>query len=125
MRDPHAMVNLILALHGEVRDEIVAATERHGLDRMASIDRDDEGDTIYAIDVIGETIVTRIAEALARERTFVMVAEGLPGGRRIYPSGADEASAGGAGGGGHRSLRGGVRPGGARPPRWLRIRARV
>src|SRR4029434_211747 len=93
MRDPEALLNLILALHGEVRDEIVAATERHGLDRMASIARDDEGDTIYAIDVIGETIVTRIAEALAHERTFVIVAEGLPGGRRVYPSGANERSA--------------------------------
>ena len=93
MRDPHAMVNLILALHEEVRDEIVAATERQGLDRMASIDRDDEGDTIYAIDVVGEAIVTRLAEALAHDRTFVMVAEGLPGGRRVYPPGADEASA--------------------------------
>src|SRR6187455_3870779 len=93
MRDPHALLNLILALHGDVRDEIVAATERHGLDRMASIDRDDEGDTIYAIDVVGEAIVTRLAEALAHDRTFVMVAEGLPGGRRVYPPGADEASA--------------------------------
>ena len=63
MRDPNALLTLILALHGDVRDEIVAATERRSLERMASIDRDDEGDTIYAIDVIGETIVTRIAEA--------------------------------------------------------------
>ncbi len=93
MRDPHALLNLILALQRDVRDEIVAASERQGLEQMASIDRDDEGDTIYAIDVVGETIVTRIAEALAHERTFVMVAEGLPGGRRVYPSGADEASA--------------------------------
>src|SRR4030095_2722126 len=93
MRDPEALLNLILALHGEVRDEIVAATERHGLDRMASIDRDDDGDTIYAIDVVGETVVTRIAEALARERPVVIVAEGLPGGRRVYPQGADDASA--------------------------------
>ena len=48
MRDPHALLNLILALHGDVRDEIVAATERQGVERMAAIDRDDEGDTIYA-----------------------------------------------------------------------------
>ena len=75
MRDPHALLNSILALHREVRDEIVAATERHGLDQIASIDRDDEGDTIYAIDVAAEAIVTRFADTLARERAFVMVAE--------------------------------------------------
>jgi fructose-1,6-bisphosphatase/inositol monophosphatase family enzyme len=93
MRDTDALLNLIRALHREARDEIVASTERQGLERMASIDRDDEGDTIYAIDVIGETIVTRIAAALAHERPVVIIAEGLPGGRRIYPSGADDASA--------------------------------
>jgi fructose-1,6-bisphosphatase/inositol monophosphatase family enzyme len=93
MRDPHALLDPILALHAEVRDEIVAATERHDLEAMASIDRDGEGDTIYAIDVIGEAIVTRFADALARDHTFVLVAEGLPGGRRACPGGVDEASA--------------------------------
>ena len=93
MRDPEGLLNAILALHGNVRDEIVAATERQSLDALASIDRDDEGDTIYAIDVIGEAIVTRFADTLARDRRFVMVAEGLPGGRRVYPQGADEAAA--------------------------------
>ncbi len=93
MRDSAGLLDTILALHGEVRDEVVAATERHGLDHLASVDRDEEGDTIYAIDVIGEAIVTRFAERLADERAFVMVAEGLSGGRRIYPGGRDEASA--------------------------------
>ena len=65
MRDRHALLNLILEVHRDVRDDIVAATERRTVEQMASIDRDDDGDTIYAIDVVGETIVTRIAEALA------------------------------------------------------------
>jgi len=93
MPDPRALLETILTLHGEVRDEIVAATERHGLEHLASVDRDEDGDTIYAIDVIGEAIVTRFAERLARDRAFVLVAEGLPGGRRVYPSGGDEAAA--------------------------------
>jgi fructose-1,6-bisphosphatase/inositol monophosphatase family enzyme len=93
MRDGQSLLHAILALHDEVRDQVVAAAERNGLDHMASVDRDDEGDTIYAIDVVGEAIVERFADALARDRAFVMVAEGLPGGRRTYPDGADEASA--------------------------------
>jgi len=93
MRDPLALLDTILALHAEVRDEIVAATERHSLESMAAVDRDDDGDTIYAIDVIGEAIVTRFADALARDRAIVVVGEGLPGGRRTYPDGADPASA--------------------------------
>jgi len=93
MRDPRALLDTIRMLHAEVRDEIVAATERQGLESMAAIDRDDEGDTIYAIDVVGESIVTRFTDRLARDRAIIVVAEGLPGGRRTYPDGADAASA--------------------------------
>jgi len=93
MRDPQALLHTILALHAEVRDDIVAATERRSAESMAAVDRDGAGDTIYAIDTIAESIVDRFAEALARDRTFIMVAEGLPGGRRLYPAGADEGSA--------------------------------
>jgi fructose-1,6-bisphosphatase/inositol monophosphatase family enzyme len=93
MRDPQALLDTIRALHAEVRDDIVAATERRSAESMAAVDRDGAGDTIYAIDTIAESIVERFAEALARDRTFLMVAEGLPGGRRLYPAGADEAAA--------------------------------
>jgi len=93
MPDPGAFLELLLSLHADVRDEIVAATERQSLEALASIDRDSEGDTIYAIDVVAEAIVTRLAERLGREHPFVLVAEGLPGGRRGYPAGADETSA--------------------------------
>ena len=93
MRDPQALLDRILALHAQMRDEIVAATERRSAESMAAVDRDGAGDTIYAIDAIGESIVERFAEALGRDRAFVMVAEGLPDGRRIYPEGAEEASA--------------------------------
>jgi fructose-1,6-bisphosphatase/inositol monophosphatase family enzyme len=93
MRDPRALLDTILTLHAEVRDEIVAAAERRSLEAMATVDRDDAGDTIYTIDTIGESIVERFAQALARDRAFVLVAEGLPGGRRVYPEGENEASA--------------------------------
>jgi fructose-1,6-bisphosphatase/inositol monophosphatase family enzyme len=92
MRDSPPLLTTILALHAEVRDQVVAATERHAVEAMAAVDRDGEGDTIYAIDVIAESILGRFADALARERAFVLVAEGLPGGRRSYPAGVDEAT---------------------------------
>ena len=46
------------------------------------------GDTIYAIDVVGEAVVTRFAEALAREHAFVLVAEGLRGRPPLLSRGA-------------------------------------
>lgn len=92
MRDPGALLDTIFGLHAALRDEVVAATERQAVDAMAAVDRDDEGDTIYAIDVIAEAVLARFAEALARQRSFVLVAEGLPGGRRVFPGGSDAAA---------------------------------
>jgi fructose-1,6-bisphosphatase/inositol monophosphatase family enzyme len=92
MRDPRALLQPLLELHAHMRDEVVAATERRQIEALAAVDRDDAGDTIYAIDVVGETVLARFAETLAREHSFVLVAEGLEGGRRGYPEGRDEAS---------------------------------
>ena len=92
MRDPRTLLQPLVELHEQVRDEVVAATERRQMESLAAIDRDDPGDTIYAIDVVGEAVVTRFADTLARDHAFVLVAEGLAGGRRCYPEGRDEAS---------------------------------
>jgi fructose-1,6-bisphosphatase/inositol monophosphatase family enzyme len=88
-----ALLPAILALHPLVRDVIVAATARQDLDAVTSIDRDDEGDTIYALDVAAEGLLDRFAVELAREHSFVLVAEGLPGGLRCYPGGVEERAA--------------------------------
>ena len=93
MRDPRALLEPIIEWHERIRDGIVAATERQPAEALATVDRDTPGDTIYAIDVAAEAIVDRFAGALAEEHSFVLVAEGLPEGRRCYPAGRDEASA--------------------------------
>ena len=85
MSEARHLLDAILELHDEVRDEVVSATERQHLETLAAVDRDHDGDTIYAIDVVGEEVVSRFAEALAGTHSFVLIAEGLPGGRRLYP----------------------------------------
>ena len=92
MRDPRPLLEPILALHGRVRDEIVAAGERQQTEALSAVDRDTPGDTIYAIDVVAETVLETFARTLAQEHSFVLVAEGLQGGRRCYPDGHDAAS---------------------------------
>jgi fructose-1,6-bisphosphatase/inositol monophosphatase family enzyme len=71
----------------------VAAAERQTIDAMAAVDRDAESDTIYSIDVVSESVVNRFAESLGSQHSFVLVAEGLPDGRRCYPAGISETSA--------------------------------
>jgi fructose-1,6-bisphosphatase/inositol monophosphatase family enzyme len=91
--DPGLLLAPILAWHERVRDAVVAATERQAIDALAAVDRDDEGDTIYAIDAISERVIGQLAEALGREQSFVLVAEGLPGGQRCFPDSSDEHAA--------------------------------
>jgi len=93
MPDPRTLLAPILEWHARVRDAVVAATERQAVEALAAVDRDDEGDTIYAIDVIGEAVIERLADALGREQSFVLVAEGLSGGERCVPDSIDEHAA--------------------------------
>jgi fructose-1,6-bisphosphatase/inositol monophosphatase family enzyme len=86
MGDPRSLLQPLRDLHTQIRAEIVSATERQDVRTLSAVDRDESGDTIYAIDVVGEAVLTRFADALAREHAFVLVAEGLTGGRRTYGS---------------------------------------
>src|SRR5262245_4364925 len=90
MPDPRVLLEPLLELHAHVRERVVAATERQHVEALAAIDRDEPGDTIYAIDVVGEEIITEFAKRLAREHSFVLVGEGLPG--RGTPEGAPYSS---------------------------------
>ena len=92
MSDPRLLLQPLLDLHKRIRDEVVAATERHSVEALAAVDRDVEGDTIYGIDVIAEEILEGWARQVANAHTFVLVAEGLPQGRRCFPEGRDPAA---------------------------------
>jgi fructose-1,6-bisphosphatase/inositol monophosphatase family enzyme len=93
MPDPRTLLAPMLEWHARVRDAVVAATERQAVEALAAVDRDDAGDTIYAIDVVSETVIEQLAEVLGREHSFVLVAEGLPGGQRCVPATVNEHTA--------------------------------
>jgi hypothetical protein len=54
MNDPEILLAPLRRLHDEIRDTVVAATASQHIEQMARVHRDQEGDTIYAIDAIGE-----------------------------------------------------------------------
>jgi fructose-1,6-bisphosphatase/inositol monophosphatase family enzyme len=86
--DPRALVAPIRRIHEEIRDAVVAACETAAAGAMAGIAHEGEGDTIYAVDRVGED---RLRDLVLREigpfGTVVLVAEGLPGGRTVLPEG--------------------------------------
>ncbi len=94
MNDTTALLAPLLRLHALIRDKVVEATERAALEDLAEIERDDEGDTIYAVDRVSEELLIDFVEReIARAAPVVLVAEGLHGGKVILPNGTDEADA--------------------------------
>ena len=94
MNDTNALLAPILRLHTIIRQEVVAATERAALEDLAQIERDDEGDTIYAVDRVSEDLLVDFVEReVARLAPVVLIAEGLHGGKVVLPRGADETDA--------------------------------
>lgn len=80
-------------LHDDLREFVVAATERQRTRELAGVSREEEADTIYAIDAIGEEVLLESFEALSREHTFVLIAEGLSSDRLVFPRGTSESDA--------------------------------
>ncbi len=77
--DVEALVEPIRRLHERIRIAVLDACERQSLESLSRVERDLEGDTIYAIDRVGEDTLLEFFE---RERIpAVVVAEGLARGR--------------------------------------------
>ena len=93
MADPLPLLQPLLELHDAVREDLIGAMERQQLEELAGVSRDDDGDTIYAIDVVSERVINRFADRMARRHSFVLIAEGLPGGMSIFPPGTEERAA--------------------------------
>lgn len=95
MTEAESLLAPLRRLHDSVRDAVVAACERAALDEMARPDDDQsEGDTIYAVDRIGENELIGLFESqIAVQAPIVLIGEGLPGGSISLPRGAPEAKA--------------------------------
>ena len=89
----HAWIAPLRRLHDSIRDAVVAATEHQRLEELAGIHREQHGDTIYAIDVVGEDLLLDFFAKLSGMSSFVLIAEGLHAGPMVFPRGSDAALA--------------------------------
>jgi fructose-1,6-bisphosphatase/inositol monophosphatase family enzyme len=67
----------IRRLHESIRDSVVAAHERFDLEAMAKVAKDEEGDTLYAVDRVSESAILDFFRGLSLEQPVLIVAEGL------------------------------------------------
>ena len=94
MKNLQALLPAIRTLHEHIRDAVVDTCERSAFAELSSIAREQEGDTIYAIDCVSEEIIVDFfAREVAPQASLVLIAEGLEGGQIVLPQGTSEESA--------------------------------
>src|SRR5437667_316999 len=93
MTDLHPLLEPLRELHRNIRDAVVSSTEAQHVDELSGVSREEEGDTIYAIDAVGEDVLLDFFEKLSLQHSFVLIAEGLTGGQIVFPRGTREAGA--------------------------------
>ncbi|MBI2536048.1 MAG: inositol monophosphatase [Gemmatimonadetes bacterium] len=94
MAGAERLLEPIRAVHRRIRSAVVDACARQAAEQLAAVAADAApvtgGDTIYAIDRVGEgALVPGLAE-LAREEPLCLVAEGLPDNALVLPRDARE-----------------------------------
>ena len=88
------LLPLLRKLHETMRDGVVAECERSATTALAAVAREEEGDTIYAVDRIGEDLLIDFFEReIATLFPVVLIAEGLPHGKVVLPRGTSETDA--------------------------------
>ena len=92
MTDPASLLQPILRVQAAIRDAVVAACESAAEGSLHRVDRDGAGDTIYAVDRVGEERLIDLFETeVAAIAPLVLLAEGLPPQGVVLPRGTDEA----------------------------------
>jgi hypothetical protein len=89
----HELLEPLLELHESIRQAVIDATERDPDHALGRVSRQEADDTIYAIDVVAETVLEKFATRLSETQSFVLIAEGLPGGQQVWPRGTADADA--------------------------------
>ena len=91
MTGAEQLLEPMLALHDSIRDRVVDACAGHPAEQLATTASDDgEGDTIYAIDRVGEEALVRGLSGLPHDEPLCLIAEGLAQ-PLLFPRGVREA----------------------------------
>ncbi|MEP0766988.1 MAG: inositol monophosphatase [Fimbriimonadia bacterium] len=76
-----------------IRGSASTALAGQNTELLQQVARESEDDTIYRLDEGVEGVLAEFCAEWGRERSFVLVAEGLPGGREVFPHSAHEGEA--------------------------------
>ncbi len=88
------LLPFIRRLHERIRDAVLEACEHAAMEELARVAREEEGDTIYAVDRISEDpLLEFLEQEMAPAAALVLIAEGLSGGQIVLPRGTPDSEA--------------------------------
>ena len=87
MLDSTQFLPRLREFYRQLRDALHAHVCQHAIAEMSRATRYQGGDTIYALDVVGEELLLSFCENWGRQTPFLLVCEGLPDGRRLFGTG--------------------------------------
>ena len=94
MKEISEFLPIIKTLHEKIRDAVVESCERSSVEILSSIAKEEEGDTIYAVDKVSEELLIEFFEKeIAIHTPIILIAEGLETGQIVLPHGAREEDA--------------------------------
>ena len=94
MKKIEDLLNPILQIHAEIRDQVITSCENLSINQMAQIHHESSSDTIYAIDRISEDLIIKLfSERIAAQTPIVLIAEGIGNGKIVLPGDAREEDA--------------------------------
>ncbi len=95
IKNSEQLLERILHLHALIRGRVVAACEQSAVMELSAVAEDDSGgDTIYALDRIGEEVlIDFFAREIAPEWPLILIAEGLAAEGVVLPAGLPAADA--------------------------------
>jgi fructose-1,6-bisphosphatase/inositol monophosphatase family enzyme len=95
MMEANGLLESIRRIHEQIRGSVLAACEASRPQEMARpVEDEGDGDTIYSVDRVSETVLVELFEREIACRTpILLIAEGLPGGKMMLPRDRKESEA--------------------------------
>jgi fructose-1,6-bisphosphatase/inositol monophosphatase family enzyme len=89
----HPALEAVLTLQRRIRDQVLSAFRGPAADGLSEMVEDGEGDTLYAVDKIGEqALIESLEQSAAALGGVILIAEGIAGGMRALPRGRRDES---------------------------------
>ena len=94
MTDAGKLLGSIRSIHEQIRSAVTSACESSPSSDLSRVLEDDEGDTIYSVDRVSESMLVELFEReIASRMPIVLIAEGLADGKIVLPRSGNESDA--------------------------------